>query len=82
VTCHEVADFLMDYLSGELSSDTAAAFDHHLSLCVNCRRYLAAYSASVALGKRAFSDDEAPTTEAGVPDELVRAILMLRNQGS
>jgi anti-sigma factor RsiW len=82
VTCREVADFLMDYLSRDLSLETAGAFEHHLSICANCRRYVAAYSASVALGKRAFSDDEAPASDAGVPDDLVQAILALRTPES
>ena len=33
MTCREFADFMMDYLSGELSSESRAAFDYHLSLC-------------------------------------------------
>jgi anti-sigma factor RsiW len=77
VTCREFADFMADYLSGELPADTRARFDHHVSLCVNCRRYLAGYETTVALGKRAFEDDDAPVP-ADVPEELVRSILAAR----
>jgi anti-sigma factor RsiW len=68
---------MMDYLSGELSTASRAAFDDHLSVCVNCRRYLASYQETVKLGKRAFEDDDANLPSA-VPDELVNAILAAR----
>src|SRR5262245_38148435 len=77
VTCREFADFMMDYLSDELPSDSRRAFDYHLSLCNNCQRYLAGYQESVKLGKRAFEDDDAPLPTT-VPEELVKAILTAR----
>ena len=77
MTCREFADFIMDYLSGELSSESRAEFDYHLSVCSNCRRYLASYQETVKLGKRAFEDDDA-NVPAQVPDELVKAILAAR----
>ena len=39
VTCREFADFMADYLSGELAPDLRQPFDYHLSLCVNRQRY-------------------------------------------
>ena len=77
MTCREFADFMMDYLSGELPSDSRARFDHHLTLCTNCKRYLTSYEETVKLGKKAFEDDDAPLP-ADVPEELVRAILAAR----
>jgi anti-sigma factor RsiW len=74
VTCREFADFMMDYLSDELPAETRAAFDYHLSLCVNCQRYLTSYRETVNLGRRAFEDDDAALPEH-VPEELVKAIL-------
>jgi anti-sigma factor RsiW len=79
VTCRELADFIADYLTGDLSPEIRAAFEHHLSLCPNCRRYLASYQATVTLGKHAFDADDAPVP-AGVPEELVRAILDARRR--
>ena len=38
MTCREFADFMADYLTGELSEAIRAAFDHHLALCPNCER--------------------------------------------
>lgn len=77
MTCRELADFLMDYLNGELTPDVRGAFDRHLSLCPNCVNYLAGYKATVALGKRAFADDEADAATQ-VPEDLLRAILAAR----
>ena len=77
MTCREFTDFIMDYQSGELSSELRARFDHHLDLCDNCRKYLASYEEAVKLGKAAF-DDEHAELPADVPDELVRAILAAR----
>ena len=77
MTCREFADFILDYLSGELSTELRAAFESHLSVCVNCRRYLASYQETVKLGKRAFEDDDA-TVPSEVPEELVKAILAAR----
>lgn len=74
MTCRELADFLSDYLAGELAPGVQAAFDRHLSLCPACVNYLAAYRATVELNRRAFADADAEAvTEA--PEDLVRAIL-------
>jgi anti-sigma factor RsiW len=77
VTCREFADFMMDYLSGELLSESRAEFDHHMSVCSNCRRYLASYRETVKLGQRAFEDVDADVPSQ-VPEELVKAILAAR----
>ena len=77
MTCREFADFMMDYLSGELSSEGRARFERHVSLCANCQKYLAGYEETVRLGKKAF-DDENAALPTGVPDELVKAILAAR----
>jgi len=79
MTCRELADFLMDYLTGDLPADVRSAFDRHLTLCPNCVAYLRGYKATVELGRAAFANDEADaTTEA--PEDLVRAILAARKQ--
>jgi len=79
VTCREFADFIADYLSGELMAESRAAFDRHLSLCTNCRKYLDGYRQTLELGKRVFEDDRAEVPNA-VPEELVKAILNTRRQ--
>ena len=78
VTCREFADFMGDYLSGELPPALRSPFDHHLSLCINCQRYLDSYRETVALGKQAFADADA-AVPAEVPEELIKAILAARS---
>jgi anti-sigma factor RsiW len=71
MTCRDATDFLGAYLSRDLAPDVHAAFERHLALCVNCRRFLQQYEQTVAAGRAACEAcDDAP-----VPDELVRAIL-------
>ena len=75
MTCRDVADFLMDYANDDLEDQVRETFEHHLQICANCREYLALYLASVTLGRHAFDDDDAAADAAGIPEELVGAIL-------
>jgi anti-sigma factor RsiW len=78
MTCRELIDFLDDYLAGDLPADQRTAFDRHLSLCVDCRNYLASYKDTIRLGKSAFAADAPPMDRdvpADVPDGLLKAIL-------
>jgi anti-sigma factor RsiW len=75
VTCREFADFIFDYLEGDLDPDVRARFEHHLTLCPACVNYIAAYQATVALGRDGFADGEGAAEEAGAPESLVRSIL-------
>jgi anti-sigma factor RsiW len=77
LTCREFADFLMAYEDGELSAAERARFDAHLDECPDCRAYLGSYRATVALGRRAFEDEDADACTL-VPEELVRAVLAAR----
>ena len=79
VTCREFADFIMDYLAGELPPESRAEFNNHLSVCPNCQKYLASYEETVKLGKRAF-DDEDSTLPEDVPEELINSILAARRR--
>ena len=77
MSCREFANFIADYLSGELPLPLRAQFDQHLDVCVNCVRYLDGYKATIALGKAAFDANDAPVP-AEVPEDLVKAILASR----
>ena len=74
MTCRECAEFLSDYLDGELAVEIRAVFDRHLSLCPNCVTYLEQFRVTVLAGQAAFGDD----SEADVPEELIQAILASR----
>ena len=77
MTCRAFADFMADYLTGDLDGEVRAAFEHHLRICVNCQRYLAQYRDTMALGRAAFDDPDA-ALPAEVPEDLIAAILSSR----
>ena len=79
LTCREVADFLMAYDDGELAPAERTAFDAHLAVCPDCVAYLQSYRATVALGRRAFADEDAAAAEV-VPEEVVAAVLAARRR--
>ena len=79
MTCREFADFIMDYMTGELAADVRAAFERHISRCPNCRTYLAQYQQTVAAGRDAFADENA-APPPDVPEDLIQAILSSRRR--
>lgn len=81
MTCREFAEFIADYLDGELAPDTRALFERHLSRCPDCPRYLERYRQTIALGKAAFEDTSAAVPD-DVPEDLVDAILSTRERSS
>jgi anti-sigma factor RsiW len=73
VSCRELAEFLDDYLSGELPAETVAAFDAHLRLCPACVAYLNSYRHATTAAKAALRRADEIASE--LPEELVAAIL-------
>ena len=80
MTCREFADFLADYLSGELSPGTRAQFERHLEVCPNCVAYLSNYRDTIALGRTVMAENDA-SVPADVPEDLVKAILASCRRG-
>ena len=77
MTCRQLADFILDYLDGQLPAETKSAFEQHLTLCPNCVNYIASYGTTVQMARHAFDEDATePPTE--MPEELVQAILAAR----
>jgi anti-sigma factor RsiW len=79
MTCRDFIEFLMQYLSGELSEAERKEFDHHLSICRACVAYVKAYRQTVELGRTAFVPSESQVP-ADVPEELIGAILSARRK--
>lgn len=73
MTCREFVDFIMGYLEGDLPGDVQAPFEHHLSRCPDCDRYLRQYKALMQAGRPAFGNPEAELP-ADVPQGLITAI--------
>lgn len=78
MTCREFAEFLMQYLSGELLPAERSLFDGHLAECPDCVAYLRTYEETIRLEKAAFTDPAGPVPD-DVPEDLVHAILATRS---
>ena len=74
--CKDLAEFLMSYLDGELTSAQRAEFDAHLEICPSCIDYIESYERTIRLEKECEADQP-----CAMPDELVRAILAARRKG-
>jgi anti-sigma factor RsiW len=79
VTCQEIADFLMDYLDGDLAAADRSIFEKHLTLCPDCVRYLQSYRLTIDAAKSTRTPVE---VDDSVPEELVRAILATRRDAN
>lgn len=77
MTCREIADFISEYLAGELPGEMRVPFEHHLSLCPNCVKYIASLKSTIELGRRAF-EQQPGDPPLPLPEELVHAILAAR----
>ena len=75
LTCRDLAEFVADWVEGELEPTERARFDAHVAECPDCATYLRTYSDTIRLAKDAHADDPVP---ADVPEDLVRAILDAR----
>lgn len=74
MTCRDFADFLLDYVEGQLAPEVHRAFDGHMAICPDCVRYLRHYTETVKAGRLAMADE----LPADVPESLVSAILRAR----
>lgn len=74
--CRELAEFLYDYVSGELPEESRVHFEFHLSKCKNCHAYLVQYEVTIKAGKIAC--DEMSDEMRAIPDDLVKAVLAAR----
>jgi anti-sigma factor RsiW len=79
MTCREVTEFLMEYLSDTLPSAQRAVFDEHLRECPECVAYLESYKATLKLEKGAVSHPDEPVPN-DLPEELVQIILKARRK--
>ena len=79
MTCREFIEFLMDYMSGDLTPEQKAVFDGHLDECPSCVAYMQNYRQTIAAEKAAMLSLDDPVPDA-VPEELVKAILAARGR--
>ena len=82
MNCREFAEFLHEYLFGNLPAEERAQFDEHLAECPWCVAYLDSYQKTIQLEKAAFSGPEDVPLPAEAPEELIQAILRVRSRSS
>lgn len=74
MTCRDMVQFLMDYLSEELPNETREVFERHVNACPDCVTYLETYRETIVICRESFrlrEDEVAPE----VPEDLIQAIL-------
>jgi len=79
--CREFGGFMLDYLEGNLPSDTLTVFEDHLAHCPNCIKFLSSYRQTIQLEQtlgRNVEEDEL----TDIPTDLVQAILAARRTQS
>jgi len=77
ISCVEFEDFILGYLDGDLPRGQRLLFDMHLAVCRECRDYLAAYKAAMAVTKGALARQEIEQLE-NLPEDLITAVLAAR----
>ena len=74
--CRELAEFLYEYVSGDLPAENREHFEFHLSKCKNCHEYLVQYQVTIKAGRIAC--DEMSDEMGAMPEELIKAVLLAR----
>ena len=80
MTCQELADFIIDYVDGNLPDVEYRTFKEHLGMCPSCIEYLKSYKTT----KMVLDDLGCEAREAlpcDVPEGLINAILAARKAG-
>ena len=76
ISCQQCLDFIADYLAGEVSTEAAAKFDEHLTLCPPCRQYIDSYKRTLDLERESLALPKECCDQ--MPESLVKAICAAR----
>jgi len=63
MTCRELAELLIDYVSGELAPEHRERLHHHLRVCPPCVAYLQTYELTIKLTRRLPDEPVPPQLE-------------------
>jgi anti-sigma factor RsiW len=55
INCHELIEFCMDYLEGELPQEEEVGFRRHLAQCSDCVSFFETYRKTPELSREALS---------------------------
>ncbi len=74
LTCQQVTDAIIDYLTGEMQSTTTALFDEHLQGCPDCVAFLNTYRSTIRATRSLSYDDVPNEVRTRVQQFLLKAI--------
>ena len=57
ISCSQLVDYCMDYLSGSLPQAERESFDDHLSYCAECVKFFATYKKTPEVSRDALALD-------------------------
>ena len=77
MTCREVKDFLVEYLTGTLPALELSEFRTHLAACPECGQFVCASRDLLRLSRYAVRNLNDPRPE-DVPEALLRDIIAAR----
>lgn len=55
ISCQQVVDYCLDYLSGTLSRDESSSFDKHLTYCPDCVKFFQTYKKTPEISRNALT---------------------------
>ena len=77
MTCQELADFVCDFLEGNLPEEQRIVFQEHLENCPSCIAYLGSVDCTCQMVDEAAEDMQMEPSD-GAPEGLIEAILAAR----
>ncbi len=64
--CEQIANLVVDFITGELDPETVSAFEEHLHLCPDCAAFLKTYKKTVQITRTLPYEDIPPEMEKRV----------------
>lgn len=70
ISCKQMVDYCLDYLSGSLPAEEKASFDGHLTYCPECVKFFETYKKTPELSRDALTLDMPERVRGAVHDFL------------
>ena len=70
ISCQQVVDYCLDYLSGTLPKEESASFDSHLTFCPECVKFFQTYKKTPEVSREALSLEMPEQVRGSVHDFL------------
>jgi predicted anti-sigma-YlaC factor YlaD len=74
LTCEQVTDAIIDYLTGEMQPEISTLFNKHLQVCPDCVAFVNTYNSTVRPTRSLSYDDVPEEMRARVRQFLLKTI--------